>query len=293
MIIYLVLSILSSTGLLIILKSFVKWKVDTLHGIIFNYWTAALLSFLMINKKENNWLSSMVEILPATFIIGALFISVFFIIAKTTHVSGVGVTSVASKMSMVIPITAGFFLYNESVTVQKISGILLAIPAVLLTSISKEESGEKKFSTRKLFLPVILFFGSGLVDTAIKFTQHHYMNGDNQQVIIMAIFASAGAIGTFRLLYEVLILKKQLHLVSIGAGILLGVVNYFSLYYLLKCLDYPGSESSNVFALVNTGIVISSFVAGLLLFKEKAEKSKNAGVVLALLAIIILSYNFN
>ena len=111
--------------------------------------------------------------------------------------------------------------------------------------------------------------------------------------IIMSIFASAGLIGLFKLLFEVIVHKKHLSLRSIGGGLLLGSTNYFSLYFLLKCLESPGTESSTVFALVNIGVVITSFITGLVLFKEPSDRNKIIGLMLSVIAILVLSVQLN
>ncbi len=290
MVMYLILTIISSTGLLIILKSFYYWKVNTLHGIIFNYWTATTLSFLIAPSSIINNLHQLNDLWYVAGTIGFLFIIVFYITGRTTQQLGVGVASVASKMSMVIPIAAGLILYNETMGLQKMSGILLAIPAVILVSRPSVKQEGVQFRWSEIWLPVLLFLGAGLVDTAIKFAQFTYMNEDNTQLVIMSIFASAGIIGIIILLYEVLFQKKKLLWRSVVGGLLLGTTNYLSLFFLLKCLEDPASESSTVFAYVNIGVVITSFLTGLFLFSEKAEKNKIIGVVLSLIAIAVLSY---
>ncbi|MDQ3050602.1 MAG: EamA/RhaT family transporter [Bacteroidota bacterium] len=290
MVMYLILTIISSTGLLIILKSFYYWKVNTLHGIIFNYWTATTLSFLIAPSSIINNLHQLNDLWYVAGTIGFLFIIVFYITGRTTQQLGVGVASVASKMSMVIPIAAGLILYNETMGLQKMSGILLAIPAVILVSRPSVKQEGVQFRWSEIWLPVLLFLGAGLVDTAIKFAQFTYMNEDNTQLVIMSIFASAGIIGIIILLYEVLFQKKKLLWRSVVGGLLLGTTNYLSLFFLLKCLEDPASESSTVFAYVNIGVVITSFLTGLILFSEKAEKNKIIGVVLSLIAIAVLSY---
>lgn len=289
MMIYLLLSILSSTLLLVILKSFNRWKINILHGIIFNYYTAAIFSFLVAPAVVAEHIHELNNLWYVCALIGLSFILVFFIIGKTTQELGVAVASVASKMSMVIPITAGLILYNESMNVQKLTGILIAIPAVILVSIPASGKEKIGLNISSVWLPVVLFIGAGLVDTAIKYVQFKYMNDGNRQLIIMSIFGFAGLIGTFRLLYEILYLKKKLLVRSIAGGILLGITNYLSIYFLLKCLEDPSSESSTVFAFVNIGVVITSFFSGLILFKEKPERNKIIGVILSLLAIAVLS----
>ena len=146
-----------------------------------------------------------------------------------------------------------------------------------------------EFSFEKVILPVLLFLGAGLVDTTIKLAQHFYMNDDNRNVVIMSIFGFAALFGTLKLIYDRFHLKKPVLFRSIAGGILLGVVNYFSLYFLVKCLGMPGAESSTVFAIVNIGVVLLSFVLGLMLFREYITRIKITGIILAIIAIILLS----
>ena len=64
--------------------------------------------------------------------------------AMTAQKNGVSVASVAGKMSVVVPVLFGVFLYNESVTFLKIIGILIALIAVYLASVKEEKRIIKK-----------------------------------------------------------------------------------------------------------------------------------------------------
>ena len=191
---------------------------------------------------------------------------------------------------MVIPIAVGILLYQESLGTMKFIGLALALPAVVITSYpAKSNVVQGGVAFRQMLLPLLLFLGAGIVDAAIKFAQFRFMNEQNQHIIIMSIFASAGVFGLLRLLFEIFLLKKNLTLRSVSGGILLGTVNYFSLYFLLECLASPGAESSTIFAFVNIGVVITSFLTGLVLFGEKADRNKITGILLAVAAIVILA----
>ena len=58
------------------------------------------------------------------FCLGFLFITGFNIMGITAQRNGLSVASVAGKMSVVIPIVFGVFVYNESVGFVKVIGIL-------------------------------------------------------------------------------------------------------------------------------------------------------------------------
>ena len=141
--IYLLLSILFSTGLFVIFKYFGIYKVDILKAIFVNYIVALLLGFTLAERS---------------FSIAEM--------AKTAQINGVSVASVAGKMSVVIPVFFGVFLYNESVTFLKILGIIIALIAVYLASVKEEKSTRKNAS---LLFPILLFLGSGVIDTTVLY----------------------------------------------------------------------------------------------------------------------------
>jgi drug/metabolite transporter (DMT)-like permease len=78
-------------------------------------------------------------------------------------------------------------------------------------------------------------------------------------------------------------------LASALAGILLGIVNYYSLVFLVRCLATIGAESALIWAMTNMLVVIFSSVLAFFIFKEKLSRANQLGIGLALLAIFILS----
>jgi drug/metabolite transporter (DMT)-like permease len=219
---------------------------------------------------------------------GAMFIIVFLITGLAAQRTGVAVASVASKMSMVIPVLAGLWLYNEQLHTAKAIGILLAFPAVFLVSKPSTSEEMKNFRFRDLGLPILLFFGAGLVDTLIKAVQFHFMNEQNKGIIIMMVL---GTIGLVRLIFLAFKDRKFIGFKDLLGGIVLGSANFLSLHYLVRCLEYPGAESSHVFTIVNTGVVSLSAVIAAVGFREKFSGAKILGLMLAIGAIVVLSMN--
>jgi drug/metabolite transporter (DMT)-like permease len=285
----LLMSIISSALLFVILKKFSSWGVVTVHGILFNYFTAAGLSLLL---SDLDWTIARNHILiawPYTIGIGLLFILVFVLTGITAQKNGMATASIASKMSMVIPISIGIVFYKDSMDIQKGIGLAMALPAVLLTVDQSGSKTQGRFDLRFWLLPILLFLGAGLVDSAIKFAQHILMGDGNDYLIIAMIFASAGCFGLIKLTYDSFAGKEPLKWVSFLGGLLLGSVNFCSLYFLVRCLDSPGAESSFVFAIVNVGVVLLSFFIGWMVFNEKPNARKIIGLVLALISIVVLA----
>ncbi|MFM9055516.1 MAG: hypothetical protein ACKOQY_02340 [Bacteroidota bacterium] len=284
-----------SASLYVVLRYFGVWKVNNLHGLTANYLTAASLSFCWNFSANLHAAQSAAWMVPYAVGIGMLFIGVFYIAALTTQKAGITITSIAGKMSMVIPICAGIILFNDQVTSARIIGMLLALLAVLLSTYSKSKGeSHQKIDAGTVLLPVILFIGSGMVDTSIKLSEHYLMEGEGDQLFVSMLFGSAGLIGivlTFRgFLFSRFERRKAWpNRRSILAGVLLGTLNFFSLLFLINALASPGAESSLIFAITNVLVVLFSTASGLILFREKLNPTKIAGLAVAIISIIILS----
>lgn len=285
--IYLLLSILSSTVIFVVFRLYNRFGVNTLQAIIINYYVACTVGFFgYIEADRLSGLTSEAWF-PGILILGALFISVFYLAAITTQRSGLSVVSVATKMSVAIPVFCGIFLYNESTGFFKILGIFLALAAVYLTSIkSKKGLSIKK---KNLIFPLLVFLGSGIIDTTIKFLETSYVAENDVGFFSSSIFAVAGIIGTSILIGQAFMGKLKLSAKNVIGGIALGIPNYFSIYFLVMALRSPMFESSVLFTINNVGIVLASTLLGITLFKEELIRKNWIGVVLAIIGILMVA----
>ncbi|WP_111683009.1 EamA family transporter [Winogradskyella tangerina] len=280
--IYLSLSILSSTAIFVLFKLFDKYKVNTLQAIVVNYLTASSCGIMFYDQEISS--SNMLEStwFYAALVLGFLFISIFNVMALTAQKNGLSVVSVASKMSVIIPVLFGILIYKESVGFQKIAGILLALVAVYLTSVKPKS---EVVLTKSIYLPIILFLGSGIIDTSVN----HFAPDGKMPLFLSIIFGSAGIIGIITVSFKLLRSNHKLNRKSIPFGFALGFVNYGSMYFLLKALRVEGYESSSVFTINNVAIVAVSCLIGLILFKELISKKNWLGIAIALVSIILVT----
>lgn len=284
--IYLILSILFSTGLFVIFKYFGIYKIDVLKAIVVNYIVAFIIGFSTAEKRiaiseipNQPWIYGAIAL-------GAMFVSIFFIMAMTSQKNGVSVASVSGKMSVVIPVLFGVFLYQESVTFLKVIGIIIALIAVYLASVKEQKSAIKKAG---LLFPILLFFGSGLIDTTLKYVEVHFVPEDEVAFFSGSLFAIAAFFGLMILLIRTIRKPTSFGVKNIVAGIILGVPNYYSIVFLIKALQIKNFESSVLFTVNNVGIVILSTLVGLLLFKEHFSLKNKIGVFLAIVGIILVT----
>tara|TARA_B100000780_G_scaffold104538_1_gene73130 strand:+ start:592 stop:1464 length:873 start_codon:yes stop_codon:yes gene_type:complete len=283
---YLLISICISSFLFVIFKLFDVLKINTFQAIVVNYFVAAVLGFYLSNNSV-----SLQEIpnqpwFLGAFLLGIMFILVFNVMALTSQKNGLSVASVSSKMSVVIAIVFGVWYYEESLGFVKLFGILLALIAVYLTSVKeKKETTVKQVS---LLFPILLFFGSGAIDTSLKFIETTFVEEGGVPLFSATIFGCAFILGMTILLYQIVKGTFRFEFKNILGGILLGVPNYFSIVYLLKALSTDGMESSTAFTLNNVGIVILSTLFGLFIFKEKLILKNWLGIVIAIVSILLV-----
>lgn len=284
--VYLLLSILFATGLFVIFKYFGIYKIDILKAIVVNYIVALTIGFSL---SENTISILEIHHQPWVFgaaFLGALFVAIFFVMAKTSQNNGVSVASVAGKMSVVIPILFGVLLYDESVTVLKIVGIIIALIAVYLTSVKEEKSDFKKAG---LLFPILLFFGSGAIDTTLKYVEVNFVPKEEVAFFSGSLFGFAAIFGILVLGIKSIKKRESFGVKNIIAGFVLGVPNYFSIVFLIKALQVEGFESSTLFTINNVAVVIVSTIVGLFLFKEHFSFKNKIGVLLAILGIVLVT----
>jgi drug/metabolite transporter (DMT)-like permease len=271
---------------LVIFKLFERFKINILHAIVVNYMVASSCGFIAFEGKLEIANLPHYSWFYYTVLLGAFFIGVFNLMAITTQRSGLSVVSVATKMSLVIPILFGLLYYKESLGIFKLTGILLALSAVYLASI-KSKVG-LLISRRNIIFPLLIFLGSGIIDLSIKFIEDSFVTEDQVPLFSGVVFAAAAMVGILLLTIQAVRGRFKFELRNIAGGIVLGIANYGSLYYLVKALRSDVLESSGIFTVNNVAVVMLSTLAGIVLFKEKLSPKNWLGVFLAILSIVLV-----
>ena len=283
---FLILSILTSTLLFAIFKLFPRFKINTFQAIVTNYLVAFCTGITTysgptsINQAINSgWFTG-------ALILGLVFIIVFNIMAYTTQKLGITTVSVASKMSVIIPITFGVFFLNEQLGILKTTGIVIALIAVYLAS---SKSNNPDLKNKNFILPILIVLGSGIIDTSLKYMESTHVPKTDAGLFSSVIFSIAFILGLISLAFLFFYKQQKIELKNIIAGIILGIPNYFSIYFLVEALRTPNLDSGTIFTLNNVAIVLTSTIIGVLFFKEKLSIKNWTGIVLALIAIIIMT----
>jgi drug/metabolite transporter (DMT)-like permease len=286
-VIYLLLSILFNAVLFIIIKLFAKFNIDALQALVVNYFIAFGVGLFFLDTTFSPTIILSQDWFKGSVLLGFVFISTFYATTITSQRNGLSVASVASKMSVIIPIILGVILYNETLGMIKILGILLALIAVFFTS--KKETGEIQQASNLLF-PILVFIGAGTIDSSLKYLQTFHVPSNQIGLFSSVTFFCAFSVGVLTLLFLSLNGKIKFAGRNILGGIALGFPNFFSLYYLVKMLEAKAFESATLFTIHNIAIVLVSTFVGILFFKEKISMRNAIGIGLALFALFLVTY---
>jgi len=281
--IYLFLAIIQSTLIVVLFKIFPKYNIDNLQAIVVNYLLASVMGFAICNG-----FNKIVEIheqiwFPFALLCGFFLMYGFSISALSNQKVGVAITAVSSKMSVVIPVFLGVILYNEVFTIVRAVGITLALIAFYLTL---KKDSKIEFKKIYLLLPILLFICTGSNDSLLNYTEKRLLNNDLMFFLSSAFLVSL-VLGLMTLLVSSIRRPQKIRLKNIFAGIILGLLNFGSTYYFLKCLGI--FESSVFFPVFNVSIVSLAALMGFFIFKEPLRKVNWLGIALAVLAIVVMA----
>lgn len=283
----LILSILCSSFIFVVFKLYAVHKVQTLYAIIINYLTACIVGFFMYQGEIGLLEIPSTGWFPITLILGVLFILIFNLMARTSQIMGVSVASVATKMSLVIPVILGILVYREQLGWIKFLGIALALGAVFLTSM--KEKTPPTLKSGNLWLPLLVFLGSGIIDSSIKYLQEYHVDETEFPLLSATIFSAAAFSGVMFILFQHGISVLKFNYRNILGGVALGVPNFFSIFFLLRALQNDFLNSASIFTLNNVAIVMLTTLLGIVLFKERISPKNWGGIALAVTSIILIA----
>lgn len=286
--IYILLAIATFSSFIVIFKFFEKFNINNLQALIVNYAVAGCLGmyfsstpFTIQTVFESAWVFH-------AMLIGLLFVTTFNLFAMGTQKVGVAITTITNNLSLIIPVGFALCFYpDENTTLFKIIGIILAVFGIYLSI-----TDGKKITIQKkhISLILLLYVGQGIVNTIFNHAQRTVVDEADKELFFTTLFFMACISGIFLLLAGSV--KKPLHIQgkNVLGGIILGIPNYASIIFFFNSLEKSGFESSQVFPIISIGLVISSTLIGLFFFQEKPNRLNWLGLMIAVVAIYLISF---
>ena len=278
--------ILINTLIGIIFKYFGKWEVNILVAIVINYFICVITGSLV-----NGSLTVNSEIIDKAWFgyaifLGFVFVSIFNFFAWTVKIYGVMIATIFQKMSLLFPAIIGIAIYNESGSNFKITGIIMAILAIMMISFPGKGS---KLTLALFWLPIITWLGSGVIEVTLFYVDIEQIALSADIGFVSSIFFFAGIFGMmFLMIYSLKARAIKIRRKDFAAGVLLGIPNFFSIYLILILLD-QGWQGSVLFPINNVGILFLSSLVGVWVFSEKLDTIKAMGFIASIISIILVA----
>ncbi len=256
----LLLTILSSTIIALILKYSGTRKGNPVLLLCGNYFAATVIMLILI-LSENKVVYS-TETFLFGVALGLLFFLGFFAFAKAVSTAGASLSAVSSRLSVIIPISMSIIIFGEIPSYFQLSGIILALVTILLFYFSIRQFSGGTFHRMDYFYLFALIIGIGINDFSFKVFQN-WRPGEEKNFFILTIFFFAFIYSLSYLLFK----KMKFEPHTLTTGIILGIPNVFSSYFLLGALNQL--PAIIVYPSINIGIIVLTSLAAFLIWKEK------------------------
>lgn len=193
---------------------------------------------------------------------------------KALALGPMAITSIIASFSLIIPFIFGIFVLDEKISVYGIIGIILLLSSIVILNAKKESN----FSFKWLLYALMTLVTNGICSIIQKCHQIYYPKQYRIEFMLSALCVVLGILQFTNKNSE----KFNLNAYGFSAGILEGLSGYIVLYL-------AGSENASVlFPVVSVIKVITVWIIGRVLFKEKLKALQLFGLLLGVLSIILL-----
>lgn len=277
----LLLSIILSTGRNIFSKSISQIPAKTknfyrMQSVIF------LCGCLILLFDKSVYILPSMETAILAVVYGVLLVSAQWNYTSALQSGAVGLCSIVYSLGFILPTISGALFWNEKLGVLRILGVLLVIPAIVISGSSKGTSrGDNKY-----FLPLILaMLSSGGLGIMQKVQQTSSSSGEKSAFILIA-FIIAGVFSLIRSNFagknDAAPEKKQ-----IAFSAIIGLC--FAGCNLLNTILAGLLDSAVFFPTLNIGSILFSLIVGLIAFGEKLNRKTVIVMIIGIVSILLIS----
>lgn len=297
---FLCLSILLSVLLLLNFRLFPRYDINTFQAIVFNYPVCFLTGFLLLPAGQTFSIDFSQTWTWLALGLGVGFILTFLLSGASTQRMGITATSLANNLSLVIPVCFSLFIFRvggKPFDGLNYLGLILAVVAVGLSTYKKESAKTDEGSARSgglrigVLLPVAVFLFYGATNTMINYMNIRYIpSADKTVAVTLTMVLGAVVAGLLMLVVRVIQGKEIIQPRNLIGAVTLGVPNFLSFYTLLLALSQFGGNGAFVYPLYNIGVILVAALLAAVFFHEKLSIANKTGLVMAVLAIGLISW---
>ena len=282
---YLITAIACSAIISVIIrvsKKEVKYPV-TMYGA--NYITCEILGLIFLLSGESTIAGltggELRFAMQLGFFTGLLYPVGFILMRINIINSGMALTSVFSKLGVIVPTLLSILLFHENPSAACYVGIAVAVAAIIVMGLAKKEPREAGKHSNYFWLVIHLLCG-GVTESANKLFDE-FGTSQSKTLFLLMIF---GAALLFCIVWMI-ISKGKICAKDALVGVALGVPNYFTSRLILRALE--SIPAVVVFPVYSVGTIVAITLIGLFFFKEKLNRIQVIGIGMILAALVLLN----
>ena len=276
------LSAICSVLVSVLLKLAPRHRLDVAQLVTWNYLAAAVLSAVVLQPSLDS-LRTPHAPWPALLALSVVLPSLFLVLGASVRNAGIVRTDVAQRLSLLLSLLAAFTLFGERVDGQRLAGLALGLVAVA-GIVARPEPRPGTRGGWGLLLTV--WAGFALVDVLLK---RIALSGTPSLASLQVAFALAFVLMLGWQGWRHARGTTRLDARNLGAGLLLGLLNFGNIVFYVKAHQALADHPSVVFAAMNIGVVVLGTLVGVLAFGEKTGRWNRLGIALALVAIVLIA----
>ena len=275
---YLILAILSSSMISIMMRLSTDKISANLSMLATNYLVCSLLGavyggFRLVVPQEPGFSVT----LWLGLLSGVLYLAGLVMFQTNTRKNGIVLSAVFMKLGLLVPFVASVLFFHESPTGVQIAGFCIAVFAIVLINMKKEDTGAH--------------FGFGLIVMLLL------SGGADVMAKVFDVFGPA-SLSPLYLLYTfftafvlcvVLVVRKKERpgFREVLYGTLIGIPNFFSAKFLLAALTKLPAVV--VYPSFSVGTMLIVTMTGVIAFRERLSKVQWVALAVIIAALILLN----
>lgn len=278
--VYLLLAVISSTMVSVCMRISEKTVRNAMAMFTANYAVCFIISrFYTGNIRLFSWEAGMAAAAGLGMVSGFFYLAGFLLFRQSIRCNGVVLSSASMKLGAVlVPVLAAVLLFRERIKGPRLWGFLLAVLAILLISIERQDI---RRGGRKLWLMVLLAV-NGVCDTMANLYQklgtealkNHYLADTFLTAFLLALLTA---------LWK----RERVKPADIAWGAVIGIPNYYSARFVLLALGKLPAVI--VYPVYSVGTIIAVTLIGLTVFHERLSRQKIGALGLILAALFLLN----
>ncbi len=281
--VYLLSAVLCSVLVSVLLKLARGRRLDVSQMVTWNYLVAASLSALLLRPSLDSLSHGHAPWMPL-LALAVILPALFLILGRAVAQAGILRSDVAQRLSLLLSLAAAFLFFGEQAGPLRLAG--LAIGLLAIAGITARSGGGDTRAAGSWRWLLAVWVGFASVDILLKQVA---LSGTPSMAALLVCFSLAFVLMLALQLWRHGSGRSRLSLRNLGAGALLGVLNFGNILCYVRAHQQLADSPATVFAGMNIGVVVLGALVGIVGFGERTSTLNRVGLALAILAIGLIA----